>query len=85
MLLDGGDYSMWTLFQTIYSEQSPGLKMLGQMGYDVTTLGNHEFDFRPQGLAGTLNVARNSQYTLPQIVSANVTFPVVREGQDCQK
>jgi 2',3'-cyclic-nucleotide 2'-phosphodiesterase (5'-nucleotidase family) len=81
MLLDGGDYSMGTLFQTIYSEQSPGLKMLGQMGYDVTTLGNHEFDFRPQGLAGTLNVARNSQYTLPQIVSANVTFPVDEKGR----
>lgn len=80
MLLDGGDYSMGTLFQTIYTEQSPELRLLGQMGYDVTTLGNHEFDFRPQGLVGSLNAARNSQETLPQIVSANVTFPVDEKG-----
>lgn len=81
MLLDGGDFSMGTLFQTIYTEQSPGLRMLGQMGFDVTTLGNHEFDFRPQGLAGSLIAARNSQETLPQIVSANVTFPVDEKGR----
>jgi len=81
MLLDGGDFSMGTLFQTIFTEQSPGLRMLGQMGYDVTTLGNHEFDFRPQGLAGSLDAARNSQETLPKIVSANVTFPVDEKGR----
>jgi 2',3'-cyclic-nucleotide 2'-phosphodiesterase (5'-nucleotidase family) len=81
LLLDGGDFSMGTLFQTIYAEQAPGLRMLGQMGFDVTTLGNHEFDFRPQGLAGCLNAARNSGETLPQIVSANVTFPVDEKGR----
>ncbi|NLV20571.1 MAG: bifunctional metallophosphatase/5'-nucleotidase [Syntrophomonadaceae bacterium] len=81
MLLDGGDYSMGTLFQTIFAQQSPGLRLLGKMGYDVTTFGNHEFDFRPQGLAGSLNAARSSQERLPQIVSANVTIPVNEEGK----
>lgn len=81
LLLDGGDFSMGTLFQTIYSQQAPGLRLLGQMGYDATTFGNHEFDFRPDGLAASLNAARSSKEKLPQIVSANVTFPVDKEGR----
>ena len=36
LLVDAGDFSMGTLFQTIFSEDSPGLRMLGQMGYDAT-------------------------------------------------
>lgn len=81
LLLDGGDFSMGTLFQTIYARQAPGLRMLGQMGYDVTTLGNHEFDFRPQGLADSLQAARRSQEPLPQIVSANISYPVDKQGK----
>lgn len=46
--LDGGDFSMGSLFQTIYTTDAPELRALGAMGYDVTTLGNHEFDYRQQ-------------------------------------
>ena len=49
--LDAGDFSMGSLFQTIYTTDAPELRALGAMGYDVTTLGNHEFDYRQQGLA----------------------------------
>ena len=64
LLVDAGDFSMGTLFQTIFSEDSPGLRMLGQMGYDATTFGNHEFDFRPDGLASSLmkRAAINGRY-----------------------
>ena len=58
ILVDGGDFSMGTLFQSIYTSDAPELRIMGQMGYDVVTLGNHEYDFRANGLADSLNVAK---------------------------
>ncbi|WP_130849768.1 bifunctional metallophosphatase/5'-nucleotidase [Intestinimonas timonensis] len=74
--LDGGDFSMGSLFQTIYTTAAPELRALGAMGYDVTTLGNHEFDYRQQGLADMLNAAKESGDPLPAIVQANYTQPM---------
>ena len=42
LVLDGGDFSMGTLVQTIYESEAAELRMLGEIGCDVTTLGNHE-------------------------------------------
>jgi 5'-nucleotidase / UDP-sugar diphosphatase len=56
-LLDAGDFSMGTPFQTIFKSEASELRMLGQMRYDVVTLGNHEFDYRPDGLTKMLNTA----------------------------
>lgn len=74
--LDAGDFSMGSLFQTTFSSDAPELKALGAMGYDVTTLGNHEFDYRAQGLADMLNAARASGERLPAMVQANYTTPI---------
>ena len=74
--LDGGDFSMGSLFQTIYTTDAPELRALGAMEYDVTTLGNHEFDYRQQGLANMLNAAKESGDPLPAIVQANYTQPL---------
>lgn len=79
LLVDAGDYSMGTLFQTIFSTDSPALRIMGKMGYDVTTFGNHEFDFRAEGLAESLMAAKKSKDPLPQIVASNISFP---EGED---
>jgi 2',3'-cyclic-nucleotide 2'-phosphodiesterase (5'-nucleotidase family) len=73
--LDGGDFSMGTLYQTIYTTAAPELRLLGAMGYDVTTLGNHEFDYRAQGLADMLNAAVASGDPLPALVQANYKPP----------
>lgn len=75
LLLDAGDFSMGTLFQTMYAGSAPELRILGQMGYDVVTLGNHEFDYRPEGLTSTLNAAKKSGDKVPQIVASNIVFP----------
>ena len=80
--VDGGDFSMGTLFQTIYATQAPELKALGAMGYDVTTLGNHEFDYRTSGLAQMLETAAASGSTLPAIVQSNGT---VLDGEGSQE
>lgn len=75
ILIDAGDYSMGDLFQSIYSSDAPELRIMGQMGYDVTTFGNHEFDFRDSGLTRHLYAAKNSGDKLPQIVNSNIIFP----------
>lgn len=81
--LDGGDFSMGSLFQTVYATDAPELRALGAMGYDVTTLGNHEFDYRQTGLAEMLRAALDSGDTLPAIVQANYTTPTdPEEGRD---
>lgn len=73
--VDGGDFSMGSLFQTVYSTDAPELRALGQMGYDVVTLGNHEFDYRQKGLAEMLYAAKQSNAAVPAIVQANYTTP----------
>lgn len=73
--LDAGDFSMGSLFQTIYSTDAPELRAMGAMGYDVTTLGNHEFDYRASGLTDMLNAATRSGDPLPAIVQANYMPP----------
>lgn len=81
LLVDAGDFSMGTLFQTVFSSHAPGLRIMGQMGYDVVTLGNHEFDFRAEGLADSLKVAKDSGEVLPKMVASNVHFPVDDNGE----
>lgn len=71
ILVDGGDFSMGSLFQTAFATSATELRIMGAMGYDVTTFGNHEFDYLPKGLIGMLSGAKNSGDTLPKIVSSN--------------
>lgn len=86
LVLDGGDFSMGTLVQTIYEEEAAELRMLGEIGCDVTTLGNHEFDYRSKGLANMLEQAAGSGDTLPELVVCNVDWEAMNaeglsEGQ----
>jgi|LSQX01.2.fsa_nt_gb 2',3'-cyclic-nucleotide 2'-phosphodiesterase (5'-nucleotidase family) len=75
LLVDAGDFSMGTLFQTVFAQEAPGLSLLGKMGYDAVTLGNHEFDFRAQGLADCLSTARKNNTELPELLITNIYFP----------
>ena len=81
LLVDAGDFSMGTLFQTIFATDAPGLRTLGKMNYDVVTFGNHEFDFRAEGLADSLNAAKSSGDKLPKIVASNIHFPLAENGE----
>ena len=75
LLVDGGDFSMGSLFQTAYADSALELRVMGTMGYDATTFGNHEYDYRPAGLASMLNAAVDSGDPLPAIVEANYLLP----------
>ncbi len=80
LLVDAGDFSMGTPFQTIFSSDAPELRIMGEIGYDVVTFGNHEFDYRASGLAESLQSAKASQAVLPQIVQSNTEFPADAQG-----
>lgn len=73
LVIDGGDFLMGTLFHTIAREESAELRLLHEIGYDAITLGNHEFDFRPRGLAQILNAAL-AKSDIPALLCANIVF-----------
>ena len=81
ILVDAGDFSMGSLFQTAYPTSAIELRMMGAMGYDVTTFGNHEFDYLPEGFASMLHAAVSSGDPLPAIVDSNY-WPGL--GEDAQ-
>lgn len=71
VLVDGGDFSMGSLFQTAYTFSALELRAMGAMGYDATTFGNHDYDYLPSGLAQMLNAAVASGDPLPEILVTN--------------
>ena len=73
-MLDAGDFSMGTLVQTVYETEAAELRMLGHLGVDVTTLGNHEFDYKAKGISSMLNAAVDSGDVLPQILLCNMDW-----------
>ena len=79
LLLDAGDFSMGTLVQVVYEEEASEIRMLGELGMDVTTLGNHEFDYKAKGLANMLNTAVASGEELPSLVVCNVDWDAMEE------
>lgn len=74
LLLDAGDFSMGTLIQVVFEEEASEIRMLGELGMEVTTLGNHEFDYKAKGLANMLNNAVASGDDLPAMVISNVDW-----------
>jgi 2',3'-cyclic-nucleotide 2'-phosphodiesterase (5'-nucleotidase family) len=72
ILVDAGDFSMGTLFHTSFMTEASELRLMGKMGYEVTTLGNHDFDFHPYGLARMLTSAMIKGERLPAIVASNI-------------
>ena len=74
MILDAGDFSMGTLIQAVFEEEASEIRMLGEIGVEVTTLGNHEYDYRAKGLANMMNNAVASGDVLPKMVISNVDW-----------
>lgn len=79
ILVDGGDFAMGSLFQTAYATSAIELRMMGAMGYDATTFGNHEYDYLQKGLISMLNAAASCGEPVPAIVQANYLPP--EEGE----
>lgn len=74
LLLDAGDFSMGTLIQVVFETDASEIRMLGELGMEATTLGNHEFDYKAKGLANMLNSAVSIGGDLPAMVLCNVDW-----------
>ncbi len=78
--VDAGDFTSGSLFQTIFANHAAELRLLGNMGVDVSTQGNHEFDFNISGFSQMLNSAKNSNDKLPQFVMSNIDLSPDENG-----
>lgn len=74
LVLDAGDFSMGTLYQTLFETHATELIMMGKLGFEATTFGNHEFDYGSKSLANMLNVATSSGVVLPQMLVCNIDW-----------
>ena len=76
LVLDAGDYSMGTAFGAATRETGGELRVMGRMGYDATTFGNHEFDLGPDGLGTSIGVAAKAG-KIPAVLASNTSFSSV--------
>ena len=74
LVVDAGDFAMGTLYQSVYAEEALELRLLGAMGFDATTYGNHEFDYGSNKLAEMLLSAKASGEPLPQLLVSNINW-----------
>jgi len=80
ILADAGDYMMGTGFSSFLAlTKGTELYELSMLGYDAIALGNHEFDFTSDGLAGAIHaaVARGAS---PKLVATNMSLPSSAAG-----
>lgn len=78
LFVDAGDFSMGTVVQSIFETDSAELRTLGAMGVAATTIGNHEFDFGPDGLGRALMTALNSGEKVPTMVISNLDMEATK-------
>lgn len=80
LVVDAGDFLMGSLFHMLSREEAFELRLMKAMGYDVVTLGNHEFDLKPAGLTRILTANQRDQ--IPFIVSSNAIFSSESKADD---
>jgi 5'-nucleotidase / UDP-sugar diphosphatase len=73
LVLDAGDFLMGTLFHHFEAEDGFQLRLMKSMGYDVVSIGNHEFDDGPETIAKIVEAgAANGK--IPEMVLSNIVF-----------
>jgi 5'-nucleotidase/2',3'-cyclic phosphodiesterase and related esterases len=83
MLVDAGD--RWTGNAYVDRAETPGMPMIALMnrlGYDVATLGNHEFDFGQAFLARMID-SMDFEVICANVVSDTCTFPQLPSSVIC--
>lgn len=78
LFVDAGDFSMGTVVQSIFETDAAELRTLGAMGVEATTIGNHEFDFGPDGLANSLMTALSSGEPVPAMIISNLDLEATK-------
>src|SRR6266568_2902362 len=85
------DSTMGTLYDLTLASRPLALSFLDLMRYDCVTLGNHEWDYTPKGLAQMLGAAQSSFEFHTPIVASNMNAarspelaPFVGDGRTIQ-
>lgn len=81
-VLDAGDFAMGTPYQTIFASEASEMKMMKYIGIEATTFGNHEFDYRAEGLTSMLNEADGQGIPL---VAANIDWEATLADKTLQE
>ena len=71
--VSAGDNSMGTLTQMVHDTASLEWRLMHKLGYDMTTLGNHDFDLGLTNLVAALQTAKD-EGEIPGIVATNIHF-----------
>ena len=74
VLVDSGDYTMGTVYDLTLGSRPLALGYIQSMSYDAVTLGNHEFDWTPKGLAGMIALAKSTFAFSVPIVASNMNL-----------
>lgn len=74
LLLDGGDYPMGTLYQTLFESEAIEYQLLSMLGFDAVTFGNHDFDYGPEAMVGHFKAAKEKSDYYPQFVICNIDW-----------
>ena len=67
LLVDDGDFIQGSIYVS-ESQGAAAIELMNLAGYDVATLGNHEFDYSWQNLA---NIAKNAEFPIISNVTRN--------------
>jgi 5'-nucleotidase / UDP-sugar diphosphatase len=81
LVLDAGDFLMGTLFHHLEPVDGFQLRLMKQMGYDVVSIGNHEFDAGPEVFAEIVAAAL-ARGEIPPLVISNMVFSPKDQGDD---
>jgi 5'-nucleotidase len=87
LLLDSGDFFQGTPYFNFYKGE-PELKAMSKMGYEATTIGNHEFDAGMENLAKQLArhasfpaVICNYDFTRTPMENKIVPWKIIKKGE----
>lgn len=74
ILVDSGDWSMGTFYDLTLGKEPLALGFISLLRYNCVTLGNHEFDYTPKGLAQMIGAAQRLFGFHTPIVSSNMNL-----------
>src|SRR5690242_16988304 len=74
ILVDSGDWTMGTPYDLTLGSNPLALYFITAMHYNAVTLGNHEWDYTPLGLAGMLAAAKTKFGFSTPIVASNMNL-----------
>lgn len=80
ILIDGGDFSTGTTFNSLYTTNAPDLSLMGMMGYDAVAIGEKDLSYGVQAFSDMVNVSENA----PTLLIDNLEFADTKAGKSAK-